>query len=41
MRQRAAAYKVPTTVRVAAAGQLPLTATGKVSKRLLQQQTQA
>jgi HIP---CoA ligase len=36
MAGRAAAYKTPTTVRVMAAGELPLTATGKVSKRLLQ-----
>jgi fatty-acyl-CoA synthase len=41
MRRRAAAYKVPTTVRVVTAGQLPLTATGKVSKRLLQEQARA
>jgi fatty-acyl-CoA synthase len=34
---RAAAYKVPTIVRVMAAAELPLTATGKVSKRLLQE----
>jgi HIP---CoA ligase len=36
MAGRAAAYKTPTTVRVMTAGELPLTATGKVSKRLLQ-----
>jgi fatty-acyl-CoA synthase len=41
MRRHAAAYKVPTTVRVMTADQLPLTATGKVSKRLLQEQSQA
>jgi fatty-acyl-CoA synthase len=34
---RAAAYKAPTTVLVMTAGELPLTATGKVSKRLLQE----
>jgi len=38
---RAAAYKTPTTVRVMTAGELPLTATGKVSKRLLQAGVQA
>jgi fatty-acyl-CoA synthase len=37
MAGRAAAYKTPTTVRVITAGELPLTATGKVSRRLLQQ----
>ena len=36
MAGRAAAYKTPTTVRVMTAGELPLTDTGKVSKRLLQ-----
>jgi acyl-CoA synthetase (AMP-forming)/AMP-acid ligase II len=36
MAGRAAAYKTPTTVRVMTADELPLTATGKVSKRLLQ-----
>ena len=40
IRQRAASYKVPTTVRIVAPGELPLTATGKVSKRLLKEQTQ-
>jgi HIP---CoA ligase len=40
-RKRAAAYKVPATIRVVTAGQLPLTPTGKVSKRLLREQTQA
>ena len=40
LKNRAAAYKVPTTIRVLAAAELPLTATGKVSKRLLQQDTQ-
>jgi acyl-CoA synthetase (AMP-forming)/AMP-acid ligase II len=37
MAGRAAAYKTPTTVLVMTAGELPLTATGKVSKRLLQE----
>lgn len=41
MRERAAAYKVPSTIRVVPARDLPLTPTGKVSKRLLKQQTQA
>jgi acyl-CoA synthetase (AMP-forming)/AMP-acid ligase II len=41
MAGRAAAYKTPTTVRVMTAGELPLTATGKVSKRLLQAGAQA
>ena len=41
LRGRAAAYKAPTTIRVVAAAELPLTATGKVAKRLLQQETQA
>jgi acyl-CoA synthetase (AMP-forming)/AMP-acid ligase II len=41
MAGRAAAYKTPTTVRVMTAGELPLTATGKVSKRLLQAKTAA
>jgi len=40
IRQRAASYKVPTTIRIVAAGELPLTPTGKVSKRLLKEQTQ-
>lgn len=40
MRQRSASYKVPTTIRIVAPGALPLTATGKVSKRLLKEQTQ-
>lgn len=40
MRERAASYKVPHSIRVLAADQLPLTATGKVSKKLLKQQTQ-
>jgi acyl-CoA synthetase (AMP-forming)/AMP-acid ligase II len=39
IRQRAASYKVPTTIRIVAPGELPLTATGKVSKRLLKEQT--
>ena len=38
---RAAAYKTPTTVAVLTAAELPLTATGKVSKRLLQERVQA
>jgi acyl-CoA synthetase (AMP-forming)/AMP-acid ligase II len=41
MAGRAAAYKTPTTVRVLTAGELPLTATGKVSKRLLQAEVAA
>jgi HIP---CoA ligase len=41
VRERAAAYKVPGTIRVVTAGQLPLTPTGKVSKKLLREQTQA
>jgi acyl-CoA synthetase (AMP-forming)/AMP-acid ligase II len=36
MAGRAAAYKTPTSVRVMTAGELPVTDTGKVSKRLLQ-----
>jgi acyl-CoA synthetase (AMP-forming)/AMP-acid ligase II len=40
-RERAAAYKVPETIRVITAGHLPLTPTGKVSKKLLREQTQA
>jgi HIP---CoA ligase len=36
MARRAAAYKTPATVAVMTAGELPLTPTGKVSKRLLQ-----
>jgi HIP---CoA ligase len=36
MAGRAAAYKTPTTIRVMTADELPLTDTGKVSKRLLQ-----
>ena len=38
---RAAAYKTPTTVVVMTAAELPLTPTGKVSKRLLQAGVQA
>jgi fatty-acyl-CoA synthase len=38
---RAAAYKTPTAIRVMTAAELPLTATGKVSKRLLQEAAQA
>jgi HIP---CoA ligase len=41
MQGRAAAYKVPASVWVMAAAELPLTATGKVSKRMLQEQAQA
>lgn len=41
VRNRAAAYKVPTTVRIVTADQLPLTATGKVSKRALKEQAEA
>lgn len=41
MRVRAASYKVPHTIRVVTAQQLPLTATGKVSKKLLREQTLA
>ena len=33
-----ARYKVPTDVRVLAAAELPLTATGKVARRALQEQ---
>jgi fatty-acyl-CoA synthase len=40
VRERAASYKVPRTVRILDAGDLPLTATGKVSKRLLAEQMQ-
>ena len=40
MRGRAAAYKIPTAVRVIAPADLPLTATGKVAKKLLQEQAQ-
>jgi fatty-acyl-CoA synthase len=39
--ERAASYKVPRTVCVLAAGDLPLTPTGKVSKRLLKEKMQA
>jgi HIP---CoA ligase len=41
LKDRAAAYKVPVTVRVMTAAELPLTATGKVSKRLLREGTRA
>jgi len=41
VRERAAAYKVPASIRVVTARDLPLTPTGKVSKRLLKEQTQA
>jgi fatty-acyl-CoA synthase len=37
----AAAYKVPSTLRIVTAAELPLTPTGKVSKRLLKEQTAA
>jgi fatty-acyl-CoA synthase len=37
-RERAASYKVPTNVRILTADQLPLTATGKVSRRELKEQ---
>jgi len=40
VRDRAATYKVPRAVRVVTAAELPLTATGKVSKRLLAEQLQ-
>jgi fatty-acyl-CoA synthase len=39
VRERAAAYKVPATLRIVTAAELPLTPTGKVSKRLLKDQT--
>jgi fatty-acyl-CoA synthase len=38
VRARAASYKMPTNVRVLTADQLPLTATGKVSRRELKEQ---
>jgi fatty-acyl-CoA synthase len=38
LRARIASYKVPATITLMTADQLPLTATGKVSKRLLQDQ---
>jgi fatty-acyl-CoA synthase len=41
MRSRAASYKVPQTIRIVGAAQLPLTATGKVDKRRLKEQTRA
>jgi fatty-acyl-CoA synthase len=41
LKERIAAYKVPTTARIVRADELPLTATGKVSKRLLQEDAQA
>ena len=40
VRERAASYNVPRTLCVLAAGDLPLTPTGKVSKRLLKEQMQ-
>jgi fatty-acyl-CoA synthase len=41
VRERAAAYKVPAALRVVTAAELPLTPTGKVSKRLLKDQIAA
>lgn len=41
MRSRAASYKVPQTIRIVSAAQLPLTATGKVDKKRLKEQTRA
>jgi acyl-CoA synthetase (AMP-forming)/AMP-acid ligase II len=41
MRARAASYKLPQTIRIVTADQLPLTATGKVNKKVLKEQTQA
>jgi HIP---CoA ligase len=41
VRERAATYKVPSALRVVTAAELPLTPTGKVSKRLLRDQTAA
>jgi fatty-acyl-CoA synthase len=41
VRERAATYKVPSALRVVTAAELPLTPTGKVSKRLLKDQTAA
>ena len=38
LRARIAGYKVPGTIKVITAAQLPLTATGKVSKRLMKEQ---
>jgi acyl-CoA synthetase (AMP-forming)/AMP-acid ligase II len=38
VRERAASYKVPRTLHILAAADLPLTPTGKVSKRLLMEQ---
>jgi fatty-acyl-CoA synthase len=40
VRERVASYKVPRTVRILRAGELPLTPTGKISKRLLKEQIQ-
>ena len=40
VQERAASYKVPRTLCVLAATDLPLTPTGKVSKRLLKEQMQ-
>jgi HIP---CoA ligase len=41
IRGRTASYKAPTTIRIVATGDIPLTATGKVSKRALKEQTAA
>jgi HIP---CoA ligase len=41
LKARAAAYKVPSAITVMTAAELPLTTTGKVSKRLLQEGAQA
>jgi fatty-acyl-CoA synthase len=41
MRLRAASYKVPQTIRIVSAARLPLTATGKVDKRRLREQTRS
>ncbi|WIX75649.1 class I adenylate-forming enzyme family protein [Amycolatopsis carbonis] len=38
LRTRIAGYKVPSTIKVTTADQLPLTATGKVSKRSMKEQ---
>jgi acyl-CoA synthetase (AMP-forming)/AMP-acid ligase II len=41
MRARASSYKLPQTILVVTVDQLPLTATGKVNKKVLKEQTQA
>ena len=41
VRERAASYKVPRRVELLRTPDLPLTATGKVSKRLLRQRYEA